>query len=157
MGKVLIFCVVWWGASIHTEIFMRCFHLEAWHDSRRAMSQESSEASQRKWRSSLHVMLGWHRWRDGAGRSTRTADPLLPGTWIISKKRALKTFYYGFKILQASLVMQVWSLDQEDPLEKEMATHSSIVAWRIPWTEEPGGLQSTGSQRVGHSIVTKQP
>ena len=41
-------------------------------------------------------------------------------------------------------------LGREDPLEKEMATHSSILAWRIPWTEEPGGLQSTGSQRVGH-------
>ena len=40
-------------------------------------------------------------------------------------------------------------LGQEDLLEKEMATHSSILAWRIPWTEEPGGLQSTGSQRVG--------
>ena len=45
---------------------------------------------------------------------------------------------------------QVQSLGQEDPLEKEMATHSSILAWRIPWTEEPGGLQSMGSQRVGH-------
>ena len=41
-------------------------------------------------------------------------------------------------------------LGWEDPLEKEMATHSSILAWRTPWTEEPGGLQSTGSQRVGH-------
>ena len=45
---------------------------------------------------------------------------------------------------------QVRSLGQEDPLEKEMATHSSILAWRIPWTEELGRLQSTGSQRVGH-------
>ena len=44
----------------------------------------------------------------------------------------------------------VRSLGWEDPLEKEMATHSSILAWRIPWTEEPGRLQSTGSQRVGH-------
>ena len=44
---------------------------------------------------------------------------------------------------------QVRSLGQEDPLEKGMATHSSILAWRIPWTEEPGGLQFTGSQRVG--------
>ena len=44
----------------------------------------------------------------------------------------------------------VQSLGWEDPLEKEMATHSSIRAWRIPWTEEPGGLQSMGSQRVGH-------
>ena len=41
-------------------------------------------------------------------------------------------------------------LGQEDPLEKEMATHSSILAWKIPLMEEPGGLQSTGSQRVGH-------
>ena len=39
---------------------------------------------------------------------------------------------------------------QEDPLEKEMANHSTILAWEIPWTEEPGGLQSMGSQRVGH-------
>ena len=45
---------------------------------------------------------------------------------------------------------QVQSLGQEDPLELEMAPHSSILAWRIPWMEEPGGLQSTGSQRVGH-------
>ena len=45
---------------------------------------------------------------------------------------------------------QVRSLGWEDPLEKEMATHSSILAWRIPWTEEPGGLQSMGSQMVGH-------
>ena len=42
------------------------------------------------------------------------------------------------------------SLGWEDPLEKEMATHSSILAWRIPWMEEPGGLQSKGSQRVGY-------
>ena len=44
----------------------------------------------------------------------------------------------------------VWSLDKEDPLKKEMATHSSILAWEIPWAEEPGGLQSMGSQSVGH-------
>ena len=46
--------------------------------------------------------------------------------------------------------MWVQSLDQEDPLEKEMATHSSILAWEIPWTEEPDGPQSMGSQRIGH-------
>jgi len=45
---------------------------------------------------------------------------------------------------------QVQSLGREDPLEKGMATHSSILAWRIPWTEEVGGLQSMGSQTVGH-------
>ena len=44
----------------------------------------------------------------------------------------------------------VLSLDQEDPLEKEIATHSSILAWKIPWTEEPGRLQSKGLQRDGH-------
>ena len=66
------------------------------------------------------------------------------------------------KLFWASLVAQrlkpllamwetwVQSLGQEDPLEKKMATHSSILAWRILWTEEPGGLQSTGSQRIGH-------
>ena len=48
---------------------------------------------------------------------------------------------------------RVWSLGGEDPLEKEMATHSSILAWRIPWTEKPGGLQSTGSQRVRHEWI----
>ena len=48
----------------------------------------------------------------------------------------------------------VWSLGREDPLEKEMAMHSHILAWRIPWTEEPGRLQSTGSQRVGHNWTT---
>ena len=45
---------------------------------------------------------------------------------------------------------QLQSLDQDDPSEKGTATHSSILAWRIPWTEEPGGLQSKGLQRVGH-------
>ena len=49
---------------------------------------------------------------------------------------------------------RVQSLGWEDPLEKEMATHSSILAWKISWTEEPGGLQSMGSQRVGHDWVT---
>ena len=46
--------------------------------------------------------------------------------------------------------MQMQSLGQEDPLKEGMATHSSVLAWRTPWTEEPGGLQSIGSQRVGH-------
>jgi len=72
------------------------------------------------------------------------------------------SLFYNLLFYWASLVAQrlkrlpvmreTWlqSLGQEDPLEKEMATHSSIPAWRIPWTEEPGGLQSTGSQTVGH-------
>ena len=55
-------------------------------------------------------------------------------------------------VKRLSTMRETWvrSLGWEDPLEKEMATHFSILAWRIPWTEEPGGLQSTGSQRVGH-------
>ena len=51
---------------------------------------------------------------------------------------------------------QIQYLGWEDPLEKEMATHSSVHAWKIPWTEEPGGLQFMGSQRAGHNLVTKQ-
>ena len=47
--------------------------------------------------------------------------------------------------MQETQEMQVWSLSQEDPLEEEMATHSSILAWKIPWTKEPGGLQYIGS------------
>ena len=69
-------------------------------------------------------------------------------------------------VLWASLVAQiiknlptmretwVWSLGREDPLEKEMATHSSTLAWRIPWMEEPGGLQSMGTKRAGNDWVT---
>ena len=50
----------------------------------------------------------------------------------------------------------VQSLGQEEPLEKDTATHSSILAWENPWTEKPGGLHSKGSQRVGHDLATKQ-
>ena len=55
------------------------------------------------------------------------------------------------KNLPARQETWVRSLGQEDPLEKGMATNSGILVWRIPWTEEPGGLQSMGSQRVGHN------
>ena len=54
------------------------------------------------------------------------------------------------KRLPAMRKTRVQSPGREDPLEKEMATHSSTLAWRIPWMEEPGGLQSMGSQRIGH-------
>ena len=53
--------------------------------------------------------------------------------------------------MQETQGMRVRSLSQEDPLEEGVATHSSILAWRIPWTEEPGGRQSMGSQRVDHA------
>ena len=58
------------------------------------------------------------------------------------------------KTLPAMQETWFWSLDWEDPLEKGTATHSSILAWRIPWTEEPGRLQSMGSQRAGHDWAT---
>ena len=59
----------------------------------------------------------------------------------------------GRKRLPAMQETWVRSLSREDPLEKEMATHSSTLAWKIPWTEEPGRLQSMGSQRVGHDFT----
>ena len=58
--------------------------------------------------------------------------------------------------MQETQEMQVQSLSQEYPLGKEMATHFSILAWEIPWTKEPGGLQSIGSQKVGQNLATKQ-
>ena len=81
--------------------------------------------------------------------------------FILSKKiKVSKEFYFKeylgslvaqrLKRLPPMLETRVRSLGQEDPLEKEMAIYSSILAWRIPWTEKPGRLQSTGSQRVGH-------
>ena len=57
------------------------------------------------------------------------------------------------KNLPAMQEIQIRSPDQEDPLEKIMATHSSILAWRISWIEEPGGLQSMGLKRVGHDYI----
>ena len=58
------------------------------------------------------------------------------------------------KCLPAMQETPVWSLGREDSLEKEMATHSSTLAWKIPWMDEPGRLQSMGSQRVGHNWAT---
>ena len=61
------------------------------------------------------------------------------------------------KNLLAVQETQVQSLGWEDPVEKEVAPHSSILAWETPWTEETGGLQSMGSQRIGHGLATKLP
>ena len=72
----------------------------------------------------------------------------------------LSKIYFGASLVAQAVkrlpaMQETWarSLGQEDPLEKEMATHFSIPAWRIPWTEEPGRLQSVGSQKVGHDLV----
>ena len=66
-------------------------------------------------------------------------------------------FPSGSVVKNPPTVQETWvqSLGQEELLEKEMATHSSILAWGIPWTEEPGGLQSVGLQRVGHDLAIK--
>ena len=68
----------------------------------------------------------------------------LPSLWDFPVAQMVKN-------LPAMQETQVQSLGQEDPLDKRTATHSNILAWRIPWTEEPGGLQSMESQRVGHN------
>ena len=66
---------------------------------------------------------------------------------LVPLQRLLLTRFTNLPAMQET---RVQSLDWEDPLEKGMVTHSSILAWKIPWTKEPGGLQSMGSQRVGH-------
>ena len=68
----------------------------------------------------------------------------LPSLWDFPVAQMVKN-------LPAMQETQVQSLGQEDPLDKRMATHSNILAWRIPWTKEPGGLQSVGSRRAGHN------
>ena len=64
----------------------------------------------------------------------------------------MKTSLVAQTVKRLSTMWETWvrALGWEDPLEKEMAIHSSTIAWKIPWTEEPGRLQSVGSQRVGH-------
>ena len=59
--------------------------------------------------------------------------------------------------MQETQERRIQFLGEEDPLEKEMATHPSILTWEIPWTAEPGGLQSMGLQSVRHDLATKQP
>ena len=76
------------------------------------------------------------------------------GQGIKSHMLQLKTWCSQKKKKNPPAMQETWvlSLDWEDPLEKGMAAHSSILAWQIPWTEEPGGLQSMGSRRVGHNL-----
>ena len=75
---------------------------------------------------------------------------------VVTFTLTLRIFPGHLEVKNMPAVSETWvrSLGQEDPLEKGMATHSSILAWRTPWTEEPGGLQITGSQRVGHDRAT---
>ena len=93
--------------------------------------------------------LAWKiPWKEKPGRLQSMESERVGHDWATSL-----SFTKWFLIFVSPLI-QVQSLCWEDPLEKEMATHSSTLAWKIPWTEEPGRLQSTGSQRVGHDWVT---
>ena len=94
-------------------------------------------------------VLGLYQWKTQLNRDgDKRGD---------DKKQCLRENYvyslvaHTVKNLPAGPETQVWSLDWEHPLEKGMAIHSSILAWRIPWTAEPGGLQSMGLQKVGHN------
>ena len=81
----------------------------------------------------------------------RMGAPLESG--YLSNSGFLVGFRGGSEVKNLPAMQETWvrSLGREDPLEKGVATHSGILAWKIPWTEEPGGLQSTGLQRVGHN------
>ena len=95
----------------------------------------------------LHISKRFH---GGPGKKTRRIKDQLGNA---STQRGHAWASLVAQVVKKPPAMQetwVQSLGQEDPLEEEMATHSSIPAWRIPWTEEPGGLQSMGSQRIGH-------
>ena len=92
----------------------------------------------------------------------KAADVLQKGGSVLETKTGHKWILFGQLLLQKRQHRSVGKSSacnagdlgsipgREDPLEKEMATHSNILAWEIPWTEEPGGLQSTGLQRVGY-------
>ena len=83
----------------------------------------------------------WRPCPEGSGQCPLGSQSPTPGASTVTQT---------VKNLPAMQEIQVRPLSQEAPLEKGIATHSSILAWRTPWTEEPGGLQSMGSQRVGH-------
>ena len=97
-----------------------------------------------------------NRWSDGWGIWRHVSFYLHKFYWSISLRNFFRTSLVAqtVKRLPTMQETRVQSLGWEDLLEKEMATHSSILAWKIPWTGEPGRLQSMGSQRVGHDWAT---
>ena len=116
-----------------------------------------SQRVRHDWNDSMHAALGALHFTEA-----QTTRQFLKGRKVQEIQRNLvsPSFNVSFpdgsvvKNLPANAGMQVWYLGQEDPLEKGWATHSSILAWEILWTEEPSDLQSKGSQRVGHNAVT---
>ena len=103
----------------------------------------------------LNVRTVGHRDAEGqcASGGTRIWRPTRKWATV---SLVLRAFLVGQVVKTLPAMQETWVrfLGQEDILEQEMATHSSILAWRILWTEEPGGLQSMGSQRFGHNRVT---
>ena len=97
-------------------------------------------------------LLGESSWMEEPGRLQSMASQRVGHNW--ATEHSTGTYIEGLpwwlsdtRILLPMLETRVWSLGQEDPMEKEMATHSSILAWEIPWIEQPGRLQSTGFQK----------
>ena len=108
-------------------------------------------------------LKGWINWLITFSRACNKPNQLKnkflnKALWIVIPTKSVgmenPLMAHRLKYLPPMWETQVWSLGREDPLEKEMVTHSSILAWRIPWTEKPGRLQSMGSQRVGHDWAT---
>ena len=100
-------------------------------------------------------MVGWHHRLNGHEFEQTQGDSEGQGSLVCCSPcghKELDTFLVAQLVKTLPAMQETWvrSLGWEDPLEGEMATHSSIPAWRIPWTEEPGGLQSMESQRVRH-------
>ena len=93
-------------------------------------------------------------WRQAGLSHALKAGHLFPSEVPLEKCPLAYLVAQMAKDLPAMQKSQVWTLDREDPLEKGMATHSSILAWEIPWTEKPCGLHSMGLQRVGHDSLT---
>ena len=91
-------------------------------------------------------------WADLFSSRVKTFSTKTENCQIVKTAEGFPGGASGKEVVSCLPVQETWvqSLGREDPLEEGMATHSSILAWRIPWTEEPGGLQSPGSQRVGH-------
>ena len=103
--------------------------------------------------------LAWRiPWREEPGRLQSTGAQRVGHDWTLIHAKVEITWTslvaQRLKCLPGMQETRVWTLGREDPLEKEMATHSSTLAWRIPWSEEPGTLPSMGSQRVGHDWAT---
>ena len=99
------------------------------------------------WRMSMN-REDWQAIVHGVAKSqTRLGDQVQHSTRTM---RGASLVAQMLKNLPAMQETQVLSLGREDPLEKGISTHSSVLAWKIPWIEEPGGLQSMGSQRIGH-------